>query len=77
MSQIVEKSSQIGRKLPRAPLGRESWSWREEEEEWGGGSSRGEVGPALEGGKRGSLPGPPNAKGPTPHNILLCMYVKE
>jgi hypothetical protein len=38
----VEKSSQIGQKLPRVPLGRESSSWREEEEEYGGGSSRGE-----------------------------------
>jgi hypothetical protein len=42
MSQIVDKSSHIGKKLPRVPLGRESSSWREEEEECGGGSGRGE-----------------------------------
>jgi hypothetical protein len=41
-SEIVEKSSQIGQKLARAPLGRESLSWREEEQECGGGLCRGE-----------------------------------
>jgi hypothetical protein len=32
----MEKSSQIGQKLPKSPLGRGSSSWGEEEEEWGG-----------------------------------------
>jgi hypothetical protein len=36
MSEIMEKSSQIGQKLPKSPLGRGSSSWGEEEEEWGG-----------------------------------------
>jgi hypothetical protein len=38
----VEKSSQIGQKLPRARLGKGSSSWRDEEEEWGGGLGQGE-----------------------------------
>jgi hypothetical protein len=37
----MEKWSQIGQKLPRAPLERGSSSWREEEEEWGGALSQG------------------------------------
>jgi hypothetical protein len=37
----VEKSSHIGQKLPRVPLGRGCSSWREVEE-WGGGLRQGE-----------------------------------